>query len=81
VHIGVSGFAEDTTVEEVKEALESYGAPIISVEFKESEDPARILALIDVDTNEIGCKVLAEKIDGHVWKGRKLRAQSYLLFK
>ena len=81
MHIGISGFPAGTTEEEVKAALESYGAPIISVEFKESDDPERIVALVDVDTNEIGRKVLAEKIDGHVWKGRKLSAQSYLLFK
>lgn len=81
MHISVSGFPPDTTEEELKEPLEEFGAAVKSIKIEPSEDDHNYMALIDVDTDETGCKILAEKINGRVWKGRKLRARYFLFVK
>ena len=79
--ITVSGFPPDTTEEEIREAIEDYGAAVTSVTVDPSEDPSEYLAVIDVDTDETGCKVLVDAINGLVWKDRTLRAQRFLFVK
>ena len=37
--------------------------------------------MVDVDTDETGAKIIAERINGHVWKGKRLRARAYLFMK
>ena len=81
MHISVSGFPPDTTEEELREPLEEFGAIIKNIKIEPSEDDHNYMALIDVDTDETGCKILAEKINGRVWKGRKLRARYFLFVK
>ena len=78
MEIIIAGFPPDTTEDEIKEALEGYGAPTLEVKIMESNDPDRYTAAVDVDTDETGCRVLAEKINGTVWKGKKLRANYFL---
>ncbi|WP_456444753.1 hypothetical protein [Thiolapillus sp.] len=81
MHISVSGFPPDTTEEELREPLEEFGAVIKNIKIEPSADDHNYMALINVDTNETGCKILAEKINGRVWKGRKLRARYFLFVK
>ncbi|WP_041066868.1 hypothetical protein [Thiolapillus brandeum] len=81
MHISVSGFPPGTTEEELREPLEEFGAVIKSIKIEPSEDDHNQMALINVDTDETGCKILAEKINGRIWKGRKLRARYFLFVK
>ena len=79
--ISIGGFPPDTTETEIREPLEEFGAVINKITIQPSEKESRYMAILDVDTDEAGCKVLAEQINGKVWKGRKLRARSYLFLK
>ena len=79
--ITIGGFPPDTTEEEIREPLEQFGAVINSITIEKSKLDDGQMAVLDVDTDETGCKVLAEKINGTLWKGRKLRAHSYLFLK
>jgi hypothetical protein len=81
MHISISGFLPETTEEELREPLEEFGAVVKGITIEPSEDDHNYMAIVDVDTDEIGCKVLADKINGKVWKGRKLRARYYLFVK
>ena len=76
--IGVGGFDPNTTEDEIRSALERYGAVINNVTIQNSDDPYRYLAIIDVDTNEAGANVLVKNINGHMWKDRQLRAMKFL---
>ena len=81
MHISVTGFPPDTTEEELREPFEKFGAVIKNIKIEPSEDDHNYMALIDVDTDETGCRILADKINGRVWKGRKLRARYFLFVK
>lgn len=81
MNIGISGFPPDTTEAEIREALENFGAVVNSISIEPSEKEGGYLATVDVDTDETGCKVLAEQINGKLWKGKQLRATAYLFFK
>ena len=81
MHISVSGFPPDTTEEELREPLEEFGAIIKNIKIEPSEDDHNYMALIDVDTDKTGCRILADRINGRVWKGRKLRARYFLFVK
>lgn len=76
--ITISGFPENTVEDEIREALEEYGAVIKEISIQKSDLEDGYLAFVDVDTDETGCKVLAGQINNRLWKGRKLRARSYL---
>ena len=78
MEIIIAGFPPETTEDEIKEALETYGVTTCKVTILKSHDPSRYTATVDVDTDETGCRVLAEKINGTVWKGKKLRANYFL---
>ena len=78
MNLGISGFPPDTTEEEVHEALEKFGAVIQGVIITPSTDPDRYLATVTIDTNRTGIKVLAKKIDGTTWKGKRLSAADFL---
>ena len=78
MNIGISGFTPDTTEEEIREALEKFGAVVNSVKITASNDPGRFVATVDIDTDKLGMKVIAEKINGTVWKGKRLTATGYL---
>ena len=78
MNIGISGFPPDTSEEEIREALEEFGAVVTSVMITTSEDPDRYVATVDIDTDKLGMKVIAEKINGTVGKGKRLVAMGYL---
>jgi len=78
MNIGISGFPPDTSEEEIREALEEFGAVVTSVMITPSEDPDRYVANVNIDTDKLGMKVIADKINGTVWKGKKLAASGYL---
>ena len=78
MHISISGFPPETTEDELREPLEEYGAVIKHITIEPSKNKDNYTAIIDVDTDETGCKLLAEKINGHIWKGKRLRARYYL---
>ena len=78
MNIGISGFPPDTSEEEIREALEEFGAVVTSVMITPSEDPDRYVATVDIDTDKLGMKVIADKINGTVWKGKRLVAMGYL---
>ena len=79
--IGVGGFPPETDAEEIRQALEDFGVPVNEVTIGASPDPSRYLALIYADVDEAGARVLVDKIDGKMWKGKQLRADRYLMFK
>jgi len=78
MHIAISNFSPETTIDEIRQALEDFGVSIRDITLENDEDGDHTLALVDVDTDELGAKALAERINGHVWKGRRLRARAYL---
>lgn len=81
MHISIGGFPPGTTEAEIREPLEEFGAVINEITIQSSEKDGGYMAIVDVDTDETGCKVLAEKINGKLWKGVALRAKSYLFLK
>lgn len=81
MHISIGGFPPGTTEAEIREPLEEFGAVINEITIQSSEKDGGYIAIVDVDTDETGCKVLAEKINGKLWKGVALRAKSYLFLK
>ncbi|MEA3412548.1 MAG: RNA-binding protein [Pseudomonadota bacterium] len=79
--IAISGFPAETTEDEIREALEEYGVTVKEVSIELSNNPQRNLATVGVDLDESGARVLAKKINGSFYKGQRLRAENYLLFK
>jgi hypothetical protein len=77
MNIGISGFHPDTTEEEIRTGLEKFGAVVNSVVITPSEDPDRYVATVDIDTDKLGMKVIADKINGKIWKGKRLVAMGY----
>jgi hypothetical protein len=78
MNIAIEGFPPETTEDEIGTALAEYGVPVEKLEIHPSKDPNQYLAVVSVDTNEAGIKVLAQKINGQVWKGRRLSAEYFL---
>lgn len=78
MNIFVRGFPPDTTSEEIKQAIQDFGAPVNKVDIQPSDDPDRYVAVIDTPVDNTGARVLAEKINGTVWKGKKLVAENML---
>jgi nucleoside-triphosphatase THEP1 len=76
----ISGFPKDTTAEEIREALEASGVPVTGIVIEPGSSEDRNVALVDVDTDATGMRVLTERLDGFVWKGHRLRAEHTLLF-
>jgi ribosomal protein L12E/L44/L45/RPP1/RPP2 len=79
--IAISGFPAETTEDEIRETLEKYGVTVKEVSIELSDNPHRNLATVGVDLDESGARVLAKKLNGLVYKGQRLRAEIYLLFK
>ncbi len=79
--ISIGGFPPDTTEEEIRKPLEEFGAVINKISIQPSEKEGGYMAILDVDTDETGCKVLAEQINGKMWKGKQLRARSFMFLK
>jgi hypothetical protein len=78
--IGIGGFPPETDAAEIRRAVEEFGVPVNEVTVEASPDPTRYRALIDADVDEAGARVLVDKIDGRVWRGKPLRAERYLMF-
>jgi hypothetical protein len=78
MNIAIRGFPSDTTEDEIRTALEEYGVPVERLTIHPSDDQNRFLAVVSVDTNQAGIKVLAQKINGQVWKGQQLSAEYFL---
>jgi hypothetical protein len=81
MHLSISGFPDDTEEEEIRTALEEFGATVNTITMEPSDDGGHTLALVDVDTDDTGAKIIAEKINGRIWKGKRLRARAYLFLK
>lgn len=79
--IGIGSFPPETDATEIRQAPEEFGVPVNEVTIEASPDPNRHLALIDADVDEAAARVLVDKIDGKMWKGKQLRAERYLMFK
>ncbi len=77
-HIGIS---PDTNEVEIRESLEEFGAVINKITIQSSDKEGGYLAMVDVDTDKTGCKVLVDNINGKLWKGRKLQATAFLFLK
>ena len=78
MNLSIRGFPADTTEQEIRDALEKFGAKVNSVEIMLSENPDRHLAVVDIDTDRLGIDVIADRINGVVWKGKRLVAQGTL---
>jgi len=81
MHISISGFPADTGEDEIRTALEAFGATVNAITMEPSDNGKRPLAVVDVDTDETGAKIIAERINGHIWKGKRLLARAYLFLK
>ncbi len=77
MHISIGGFPEQVTEAEIREALERFGAKVKSVTLEPGSGD-HTLALVDVETDEPGAKALAERINGYIWKGKRLRSRVFL---
>ena len=76
MHISIRGFSPDTPEQEIRQALEDFGAQVNSITYEASSGEPQVI--VDVETDRLGAKALAGQIDGRFWKGKKLRARSYL---
>ncbi len=81
MNIGIGGFPPGTSEAEIREPLEEFGAVINKITIQPSDREDGYLAIVDVDTDDTGCKILVEKINGKIWKGKRLRAINYLFVK
>jgi len=81
MHISVRGFPSGTSEAEIREPLEELGVKVLDVTIQSSENDDRHLAIIDIDTDEAGCKYLVDRLNGRVWKGQKLVAMKHLFMK
>jgi len=61
--------------------LEEFGVPVKEITIQTSKNDDRYLAIIDVDTDEAGCKYLVGRLNGKVGKGQKLVAMTHLFMK
>jgi len=57
--ISIGGFPPDTTEAEIREPLEEFGAVINKITIQPSEKEGGYMAIVDVDTDETGCMLLA----------------------
>lgn len=78
MQVGISGFSEEVTEADIHDVLSEYGCTVLSVKIHDSEDKHRRLAMVDIDTDHSGAKMLAEKIDGLVWRGTTLHSETFL---
>ena len=78
MHITISGFPPDTTTEDLRAPLEEFGAKVRDISIQPSKDQSAYMAIVEVDTDKTGAKVLANKIDGKIWRGKKLRSRYYI---
>ncbi len=76
----IFGFPKGTTVEEIREALEAAGVPVARVQIEPGTHQGADVALVGVDTDATGIRVLAQRLNGLVWKGHRLEAEYTLLF-
>ena len=76
----ISGFPKETSEGEIRGALESAGVPVKAILIERQGSEERPIALVEVDTDRNGMRVLTERLDGLVWKGHRLRAEHTLLF-
>ncbi len=81
MQIAVSGFAPETTQEEIRKALENYGVVVDEITIYPSDNPERYLAVIGVDADETGAQVIIKAIHGKSWKGRRLSAEFFRFLK
>lgn len=81
MHISIRGFPPGTSEAEIREPLEEFGVNVFGISIQTSDSDDRYLAIIDVDTDEAGCKFLTDRLNGKIWKGKKLHAASYLFLK
>ena len=81
MNIRIAGFDQDTTEDEIREALENFGVGVGEITMEPSDNPQRRFALIGVDTDETGCQVIVDKVNGKAWKGRRLEAEYLKFFK
>jgi len=80
MHISIAGFPADVEEEDIRKALENHGAMVHSVTL-EPNSGDHTLAVVDVETDETGARALAERINGRIWRGRRLRARAFLFLK
>ncbi len=80
MHLSIGGFAPEATEEEIRAALQEAGVQVASVTIEPGEGE-QTLAVVDVETDETGAKALAERINGRIWNGRRLRARAFLFLK
>ena len=81
MNIRIAGFAQDTTEDEIREALENYGVGVEKITMVPSDNPELHAAVIGVDTDETGCQVIVDKVNSKAWKGRRLEAEYLRFFK
>jgi len=63
---------EGTTVDEVRQELESRGAPILSVEPVEGGNPDKMTFVVEVDVDHETAMVMADRRKDRFFKGRKV---------
>jgi len=81
MHISIGGFPSGTSEAEIREPLEALGVKVLDVTIKTSESDDRYVAIIDLDTDEAGCKYLANRMNGRMWHGQTLVARVHLFGK
>ena len=78
MQIGLEGFPDDVTESDILAELEAFGCTINKITIHSSPIPNKQLAMIDVATDTTGAKALARRINGHVWRGKTLRAEVFV---
>ncbi len=75
MNILIGGLPDETNKSELRQMLEALGCPVVAIRLFESSYHNRGTAVVELNTNELGCNAMAKQINGHYWHVHKLRAE------
>lgn len=70
--VTMGNFPAGTTIEEVRQELEEFGAPVIDVQAVEGGDPDKLAFTIEIDIEPHIAKLMVDRRKDRYFKGRKL---------
>jgi len=70
--ITIGNFPAGTTIDEVREELVKFGAPVIDIEAVEGGDPDKLSFTVEIDIDPHTAKLMADRRKDRFFKGRKL---------
>jgi RNA recognition motif-containing protein len=69
----ITNLPPDVTEEELRQLFAQRGnESVVNVEFEREGNPDNIIAKVQMDIDSATARIMAEKAQGIVWKGRKI---------